>query len=147
MADTVCMFGAGINRSIHDGNGLLPPLSTDFFQQALRHHRIRDDHYKEKLTPVFEYIARYWKLTCGQDRSILKAMKIATGKVVGGKVVLEGAAFEEGTSVTVLARDEEDAVSLTPEEEAELLLAIAEADRGELVSAEEVLAKLAHRHG
>ena len=30
---------------------------------------------------------------------------------------------------------------MTPEEEAELLLAIAEADRGEMVSAEEVLAK------
>ena len=34
-------------------------------------------------------------------------MKITTGKVVGGKVALEGTAFEEGTSVTVLARDEE----------------------------------------
>ena len=69
-------------------------------------------------------------------------MKIATGKVV-----VEGATFEEGTSVTVLARDEEGAVTLTPEEEAELLLAIAEADRGEMVAAEEVLAKLARRHG
>jgi hypothetical protein len=74
-------------------------------------------------------------------------MKIATGKVVGGKVVLEGATFEDGASVTVLARDGEDGVTLTPEEEAELLLAIAEADRGETVSAEEVLAKLARRHG
>ncbi len=77
---------------------------------------------------------------------MLTAMKIATGKIVGGKVVLEGASFEEGTSVTVLARDEE-GVTLTPDEEAELLLAIAEADRGETVSAEEVLAKLARRHG
>jgi hypothetical protein len=74
-------------------------------------------------------------------------MKIATGKVVHGKVVLEGATFEEGSSVTVLARDPEGATTLTPEDEAELLLAIAEADRGEMVSAEEVLAKLAHRHG
>jgi hypothetical protein len=74
-------------------------------------------------------------------------MKIATGKVVGGKVVLEGATFEEGAYVTVMARDKEGTVALTPEEEAELLLAIAEADRGEMVSAEEVLAKLAHRHG
>ena len=80
-------------------------------------------------------------------RSILTAMKIATGKVVDGKIVLEGAAFDEGTSVTVLAREVEDGVALTPEEEAELLLAIAEADRGEMVSAEVVLAKLASRHG
>ena len=74
-------------------------------------------------------------------------MKIATGKVVGGKVVLKGVTLEEGASVTVLARDDEGGLTLTPEEEAELLLSIAEADRGETVSAEEVLAKLARRHG
>jgi hypothetical protein len=74
-------------------------------------------------------------------------MKIATGKVVGGKIELEGGAFEEGSSVTVLAQDEPEGVTLGPAEESELLLAIAEADRGEMVSAEEVLAKLARRHG
>lgn len=72
-------------------------------------------------------------------------MKIATGKVVGGKVVVEGSPLEEGTSVTVLARDEESGVALSPEEEAELLLSIAEADRGETISAEDVLEKLARR--
>jgi len=74
-------------------------------------------------------------------------MRIATGKVVGGKIVLDGAAFEDGTSVTVLAREKEGGVNLTPDEESELLLAIADADRGEMVSAEEVLGKLARRHG
>ncbi len=73
-------------------------------------------------------------------------MKMATGKVVDGKVVLEGVSLEEGTSVTVLAKDEEGGFDLTPEQEAELLLSIAEADRGETVSAEEVLGKLARRH-
>ncbi|MGB5080747.1 MAG: hypothetical protein WBO23_08385 [Burkholderiales bacterium] len=47
----------------------------------------------------------------------------------------------------MLAKDDEIGVMLTPEEEAELLLSIAEADRGETVSAEEGLAKLARRHG
>lgn len=74
-------------------------------------------------------------------------MKITTGKVVGGKVVLEGVTLKEGASVTVLTRDDEGGFTLTPEEEAELLLSIAEADRGETVSTEEVLAKLAARHG
>ena len=74
-------------------------------------------------------------------------MKVATGKVVGGKVVLEGVFLEEGTSVTVLATDDEAGFELTPEQEAELMLSIAEADLGETVSAEEVLAKLARRHG
>jgi len=74
-------------------------------------------------------------------------MKIATGKIVEGKVVLEGVAFAEGTTVTVLARELDDGVLLAPEEDAELLLAIAEADRDEMVSMEAVLAKLAGRNG
>lgn len=81
------------------------------------------------------------------DWSILRTMKIATGKVVGGKVVVQGVTLEEGTSVTILAKDGEDGFTLSPEEEAELLLSIAEADRGETVSAEEVLARLGRRHG
>ena len=79
--------------------------------------------------------------------SILSAMKIATGKVVGGKVVVDGASLDEGASVTVLARDGESGFTSSPEEEAELLLSIAEADRGETISGEEVLAKLARRRG
>ena len=73
-------------------------------------------------------------------------MKVATGKVVGGKVVLEGVSLEEGASVTVLAKDDEVGFALTPEQEEDLLLSITEADRGETVSAEEVLARLARRH-
>ncbi len=73
-------------------------------------------------------------------------MKIATGKVIGGKVVIDGAPLEEGASVTVLAGDAENGFTPSPEEEAELLLSIAEADRGETISAEEVLQKLARRH-
>lgn len=74
-------------------------------------------------------------------------MKIATGKVVGGKVVIDGEFLDEGKSVTVLARDAENGFTLSPEDEAELLLSIAEADRGETISAEELLAKLARRRG
>jgi hypothetical protein len=74
-------------------------------------------------------------------------MKVATGKVIGGKVVLDGVSLEEGTAVTVLAKDDEGGFDLTPEQEAELLLSIAEADRGETVSAEDVLTRLARRRG
>ena len=72
-------------------------------------------------------------------------MKIATGKVVGGKVVVEGTPLEEGASVTVIAPDDHEAAPLTPQQEAELLESIAEADRGELISAEEILERLAQR--
>ena len=44
--------------------------------------------------------------------------------------------------VTVLARGSEAAVHLSPEEEAAILEAIAEADRGETVSPEELFARL-----
>jgi hypothetical protein len=76
---------------------------------------------------------------------MITAMKIATGRVVQGKVVVEGVDLEEGAVVTVLAREAEGTFELTPEEEAELLLSIAEADRGETVSAEEVLQSLPRR--
>jgi hypothetical protein len=74
-------------------------------------------------------------------------MKVATGKVVDGKVILEGVSLEEGSSVTVLAKDDDGGFELTPEQERELLTSIAEADRGDAIPAEEVLAKLAYRHG
>ena len=74
-------------------------------------------------------------------------MKIATGKVVGGMVVVDGAPLEEGASVTVLARYDENGFTLSPDEESEILLSIAEADRGETISGEEVIAKLARRRG
>lgn len=81
------------------------------------------------------------------NRSILVAMKVATGKVVGGKVILEGVFLEEGSSVTVLANDDDGSFELTREQEGELLLSIAEANCGDAIPADEVLAKLARRHG
>jgi hypothetical protein len=61
-------------------------------------------------------------------------MKVATGRVVGGKVVLEGEPLAEGAVVTVVALDDADTFDVTPEEERALLDAIAQADRGQVVS-------------
>ena len=72
-------------------------------------------------------------------------MRIATGKIVAGKVVLEGEPFEEGVTVAVIAADDSESFELSPEQEAELLEAIAEADRGELVDAAVVLRNLQRR--
>jgi hypothetical protein len=69
-------------------------------------------------------------------------MQVATGIVVGGKVIVEGLDLAEGETVTVLTQESEQEVHLSPEEEAELLEAIAEADRGETISAEELFARL-----
>jgi hypothetical protein len=65
-------------------------------------------------------------------------MKVATGRVVGGKIVLEGEPLAEGAVVTVVAQDDGDTFEVTPEEERALLDAIAQADRGQVVSWETV---------
>ena len=69
-------------------------------------------------------------------------MQVATGIVVGGKVVVEGLDLAEGEIVTVLTQESEQEVHLSAEDEAQLLEAIAEADRGETISAEELFARL-----
>lgn len=66
-------------------------------------------------------------------------MRIATGKVVDGRVVFEGAAFDEGATVTVIAREDDESFELSPEQEAELLEAIGEAERGEVIGGDELL--------
>jgi hypothetical protein len=65
-------------------------------------------------------------------------MRITRGRVVGGQIVVEGEALSEGATVTVLVSDE-NTFTLNAEEEAALLDAIAEADRGELLDAEDLL--------
>ena len=68
-------------------------------------------------------------------------MRIARGKVVGGQVIVEGESLSEGATVTILVPDER-TFTLTNEDEAALLESIVEADRGELLDAEDVLKKL-----
>ena len=61
-------------------------------------------------------------------------MKIATGRVVEGKVILEGEPLAEGAVVTVVARDDGDTFDVSPDEERALLEAIVQADRGQVIS-------------
>ena len=69
-------------------------------------------------------------------------MKVATGTVIDGKVVVEGESLSEGTKVTVVLREDEEFFHLTPQEEAELLASIAEIERGEYITADELLERL-----
>jgi prefoldin subunit 5 len=73
-------------------------------------------------------------------------MRVATGTVVSGKVVLDDAAIADGTDVYVLTRDVDEAPALLPEELAELEAGIAEADRGDMISGEQFFKHL-RRHG
>ena len=69
-------------------------------------------------------------------------MKVATGKVVGGKIVLEGETLHEGAVVTVVVHDDAEAFDTTPEEEHALREAIAQADRGQVISWERLREQL-----
>ncbi len=69
-------------------------------------------------------------------------MKVATGTVIDGKVVVEGEALAEGATVTVVLREDDETFELTAEEEAELLESIAEIERGAFITGEELLERL-----
>jgi hypothetical protein len=69
-------------------------------------------------------------------------MKLATGTVVNGKIVLDGATLPEGTVVTVLAPEGDGTFVVPPELEQELDESIAQSIRGETIPAAEVLRKL-----
>ena len=60
-----------------------------------------------------------------------------------GKIEVPGESFAEGLAVTVLAPEGDETFTLSPADEVALLAAMAEGDRGEVVSAEEFLRDLA----
>jgi hypothetical protein len=72
----------------------------------------------------------------------MEPMQLATGTVVDGKIVVEGEPLPEGAAVTILAREANETFEVPPELEAELLESMAEADRGETISADELIERL-----
>ena len=69
-------------------------------------------------------------------------MRVATGTVVAGQVVLDDSEFIDGTHVVVVSRDREDEVCLSAEELADLEAGIAEADGSETISGGELFVRL-----
>ena len=69
-------------------------------------------------------------------------MKLATGTVIGGKVVIDGDPLPDGMVVTVLASEGNETFSVPPELEQELDESLAQAARGETIPVEDVLRKL-----
>ena len=69
-------------------------------------------------------------------------MQLATGTVVGGKVIVEGETLPEGAVVTILAREADESFEVPVELVAELQESFAQADRGETISAGEMLDRL-----
>jgi hypothetical protein len=71
-------------------------------------------------------------------------MQIASGKVVGGRVIVE-AELPEGADVTLLALDGEETFEVDAELEAVLLESIAQGERGETISGEALLREMRSR--
>ena len=71
-------------------------------------------------------------------------MQITSGRVVDGRVELE-TELPEGTEVTVLARGSDETFEVDAELEAVLLESIAQGQRGERISAEELLREMRSR--
>ena len=69
-------------------------------------------------------------------------MKVTRGRVVEGKIVVEGVPLPEGREVAVCFEEEEPS-QLTPEAQAGLEAAAAQLDRGEGLSKEEIFSRLA----
>lgn len=74
---------------------------------------------------------------CYSDR-----MRVVTGRVVNGKIVPLGGQFPEGAVVTIVAFEGSGTFELTPEAEAALERSLEEADRGDVVPADQVLSEL-----
>lgn len=66
-------------------------------------------------------------------------MLITTGKVNDGVIQVETKDLPDGTTVTVLTREGDETFALDATQEAELMAAIAEAERGEVIEAADVI--------
>jgi hypothetical protein len=65
-------------------------------------------------------------------------MQVATGTIINGQIALQDIHFAEGTVVTVVTRGADENFLLTEAQENELLAAMAEIERGECVSLDEL---------
>jgi hypothetical protein len=69
-------------------------------------------------------------------------MQFTVGTVVDGNIVVESDPLPEGTVVTIMAREADETFEVPRDLEAELLEPIAQADRGQTISADEPLERL-----
>ncbi len=69
-------------------------------------------------------------------------MLITTGRVNGGLIEVEGDNLPEGAKVTILAAENGETFEVGPDEEAVLLAAIGEAERGDVVDASALIKQI-----
>lgn len=69
-------------------------------------------------------------------------MRITTGTVIDGHIVVEGVPLVEGSIVTVIARGADDTFVFSGQDESDLLSSIEQIEAGYHISAEELLETL-----
>lgn len=69
-------------------------------------------------------------------------MLVTTGKVTGSAIEVEPGSLPEGATVTILANEDGEVFELNSSDEAAILSAIAEAERGEVINAPDVLGQI-----
>ena len=69
-------------------------------------------------------------------------MLVTTGKVNGGTIEVEAGSLPDGAIVTILATEDSEVFELNSSDEAMLLASIAEAERGEVKHASEILQQI-----
>jgi hypothetical protein len=69
-------------------------------------------------------------------------MLVTTGKVTGDTIQVEAGSLPEGVTVTILATEDGEVFELDSSDEAKILAAIGEAERGAVVNASEVLQQI-----
>lgn len=80
-------------------------------------------------------------LGCWHDGRIPQ-MLITTGQVHRGAIEVDSSSLPEGTKVTILVHEDDGTFELSAEEEAKLLAAMAEAERGDGLGVPQVLHEL-----
>jgi hypothetical protein len=71
-------------------------------------------------------------------------MQIASGRVINGRVITD-AELPEGADVTLIALNDEETFQVSPQLEAILLQSIAQGERGETISADDLIRELRDR--
>jgi hypothetical protein len=72
-------------------------------------------------------------------------MRVASGRVIDGRVELEDVELPEGAAITVLLPEDEQTFEADPETERMLLESMAQSERGRTVPLAKVLAELRTR--
>ncbi|HSY51785.1 MAG TPA: hypothetical protein VLC46_23485 [Thermoanaerobaculia bacterium] len=72
-------------------------------------------------------------------------MRVASGRIIDGRIELDDVELPEGASVTVLLQEAEETFEVDAETERMLLESIAQCERGQTVPLEKVLKELRSR--